>query len=312
MTNKFYILWFEDETTWFTMESTKLKRELQKTYGFQTECKQESGNDFSPEELTSDNRYDLILMDYKLAAGNTGEKIVNLIRENAILTDVVLYSSQHKEMIDALKTNSPLIDGVFFADRKSELFENKVLPVINKIVRRSEDIVNLRGFFLDNTSDFEVRIKEIIKMAWDKLPNQRDLLQEAMSNALDESRRFASKNVEEIIKKEDIYNAANNNNYVISIHGRLKVLSVIIELLVSEKSLKISDRDSELKNFPIEYDKNITAFRNALGHKKYSDSSLNIRGNVINVDSELHKKLRETVARYDYLIKYIEDFITEI
>lgn len=312
MTNKFFILWFEDDATWYNMESTKLIRKLLRTYGFQTESIREVGIDYNPEELRRENKYDLILMDYRLAAGNTGEKIVNLIRENAVLTDVILYSSQYSEMREALISSSPLIDGVFLADRKSELFEDKVLAVINKIVRRSEDIINLRGFFLDNTSDFEVRIKEIIKLAWDKLPDQRELLQDTMSKVLDESRRFANKTVEEIIKKEDIYNATNNNNFAISIHGRLKVLSVIIEILIREKSLKISDRDSELKNFPIEYDENITAFRNALGHKKFSDTSLNIRGNVITVDSELHKKLRETVARYDYLIKYIEDFITEI
>ena len=36
--------------------------------------------------------------------------------------------------------------------------------LIERIVKRSEDIVNLRGFVLDNTSDFEVRIKEILNI----------------------------------------------------------------------------------------------------------------------------------------------------
>ena len=312
MTNKFYILWFEDETTWFTMESTKLKRELHKSYGFQTEYKQGSGIDFNTEELTSDNKYDLILMDYKLAAGNTGEKIVNLIRENAVLTDVILYSSQYSEMKDALISSSPLIDGVFLADRKSELFENKVLAVIKKVVRRSEDIVNLRGFFLDNTSDFEVRIKELIKLAWDKLPDQRERLKDTMSKVLNNNKERTGKNVDGIMEEEDVYNTANNDEHALGIHNRLEVLNAIIDILISTKSLVINDATLKFKNFMNNYENDISCYRNAFGHKKYSDDSLIIRKKVVTVDSELHKQLRESIAEYDNLIQYLEDLVSSI
>lgn len=309
MTNFFNILWFEDDTIWFTMESKKLTRELQNTYGFKTEIKREIGVEYNPDELKSENKYDLILMDYKLAAGNTGEKMVDLIRENAVLTDVVLYSSQYGEMTDALKEDSPMIDGVFFADRKSELFEEKLLAVINKIVRRSEDIVNLRGFFLDNTSDFEVRIKEILKIAWDKLPEQRDYLNNIMSDVLTEIEQRSKNTIDDIRNKDVLYTAANNSKYALSISGRLKVLTAVITVLKEKGVVLINDENPELNNFLNSYTDDISVYRNALGHKKYSDTSLTIKGTVVHIDAAFHKMLRKSVAKYNELIKYIEDTI---
>ena len=312
MTNIFSILWFEDSTTWFTMESKKLTRELQAKYSFQTDIKREIGTDYNPEELKSENKYDLILMDYKLAAGNTGEKIVDLIRKNAVLTDVILYSSQYGEMTDALKADAPMIDGVFFADRKNELFEEKLLAVINKIVRRSEDIVNLRGFFLDNTSDFEVRIKEILKIAWDKLPDQRELLQKTMSDILTEIELRTKTTIGDIRKKDDIYAAANNSKYILGISGRLNVLAAVIDILHKKGLLPINSDNNELSDFTNCYTNNISVYRNALGHKKYSDTSLFIQGKEVQIDESFHKKLRELIAKYNDLIGFIEDSLTAI
>lgn len=74
MTNEFKILWFEDETTWFTMQSKKVANHLKNTYNLKTDPNRETGANFNPNILQTENTYDLILMDYKLAAGNTGEK----------------------------------------------------------------------------------------------------------------------------------------------------------------------------------------------------------------------------------------------
>ena len=314
MTNYFNILWFEDDTIWFTMESKKLTRELQNTYGFKTEIKREIGVEYNPDELKSENKYDIILMDYKLAAGNTGEKMVDLIRKNAVLTDVVLYSSHYGEMTDALKEDSPMIDGVFFADRKSELFEEKLLAVINKIVRRSEDIVNLRGFFLDNTSDFEVRIKELLKIAWDKLPNYRDELSTIMTTALDNSVKNRSDDIETIKKQDDIYNAANNESekFIISIAGRLTILSSIIKYLIDNKVLIVPREYDEIRDFKTHYIKEINTYRTALSHKKYSDTSIIVNNRVVTVDEKLHQKLRERITRFDILLSYLEEKIASI
>lgn len=312
MTNEFKILWFEDETTWYTMQSKKVANHLKNTYNLKTTPRRETGSNFDPNILKTENTYDLILMDYKLAAGNTGEKIIELIRNNSILTDVLLYSSQYQDMVDALVTQSPLIDGVYFADRKNALFEDKLYGVIHKIVRRSEDIVNLRGFFLDNTSDFEVRIKELLKLGWDKLSDHHSELEATMNTVLDNILAFDDKTVKEIKESDSIYNAANNHKYALSIRSRLEILKKVIDLLVEKDKIDLSGKYADIKEFDKKYNNDISVYRNAMGHKKYSDTSLEIKGRIVQIDEDFHRKLRDNINRYDGFICYLEDCISSI
>ena len=312
MTNIFRILWFEDDTVWYNMASRKVRRHIQDKYCLGLRPERSTGADFDPSVLTSNNEYDLILLDYKLAAGQTGKKIVDLIRSNAVLTDVLLYSSEYDVMIKELQADNPLIDGVFFANRKDVLFDDKLLSIIHKIVRRSEDIVNLRGFFLDNTSDFEVRIKELLNLAWNKLPESRDRLNKAMVDNLENIEKFTSKNLGKIRENDPLYECANNHKYALTIRNRVKILSEIIDILVNDKGLVISMEEKGIEQFDLMYNNDISVYRNALSHKKYSDTSLYIDGRFVAINEELHQKLRANINKYDSLISFLEDFIVKL
>lgn len=312
MTNEFKILWFEDDTTWFTMESKKVTRYLHDRYNLVMNTLRETGANFNPDVLKTDNAYDLIIMDYKLAAGNTGERMIELIRDNSVLTDILLYSSQYKDMTDALLQKSPLIDGVYFADRKNELFELKLFGVIHKIVRRSEDIVNLRGFFLDNTSDFEIRIKELLKLSWDKLPEHHDSMESTMKTILDNILKHDNKLVEELQNNESIFVAANSHKYALSIRYRLEILANIIQILADKGKFNLSDEHTDLDKFDTKYTNEISVYRNALGHKKFSDTSIQIKGKIVQIDETLHNYLRGNINKYDTLIKQIEECIESL
>lgn len=311
MTNIFRILWFEDDTVWYNMASRKVRRHIQDKYCLGLRPERSTGADFDPSVLTSNNEYDLILLDYKLAAGQTGKKIVDLIRSNAVLTDVLLYSSEYDVMIKELQADNPLIDGVFFANRKDVLFDDKLFSIIHKIVRRSEDIVNLRGFFLDNTSDFEVRIKELLNLAWTKLPESRDRMNKAMIDSLDNIEKFTSKNLGKIRKNDPLYECANNHKYALTIRNRVKILSEIIDILVNEKGLVVPTEGKDLEQFDSKYNEEISVYRNALSHKKYSDTSIIIDGKVVVIDDSLHQKLRTNINKYDSMIAFLEDALTK-
>ena len=74
MNTTFNILWFEDEPTWFNMEKLRVEDILKNHYLIPSIVRKD-GDDFDIRELTG-NDYDLILMDFKLADGVTGDKIV--------------------------------------------------------------------------------------------------------------------------------------------------------------------------------------------------------------------------------------------
>ena len=312
MTEKFKILWFEDDQAWYNMQSKKVAVHLEDNYNLSLEKKYESGADFDSDTLKTENTYDLILMDYKLAAGNTGKKIVDLIRQNSILTDILLYSSQYNEMADALTKESPLIDGVYFADRKNILFEDKLYGVIHKIVRRSEDIVNLRGFFLDHTSDFEVRIKELLKLSWDKLQDHQNELEKSMNEVLDNILERDSKIVNELRNKTKVFPAANEHKYALSISYRTDILTSIINILLDNNKINLPNEYSDIREFAKKYSEEISVYRNALSHKKFSDTSININGKIVQIDQSLHQQLRQNVKKYEGVISYLENILESL
>lgn len=162
MNTTFKILWFEDEPAWFNMEKLRIE-EILRTHYLIPVIERRDGDDFDLEELTG-NDYDLIFMDYKLAEGKTGDTIVAAIRNSYILTDILFYSSEEQNMLSAIRKQMPPIDGVYLTKRDYRIFTEKAERIIQKIVKRSEDVVNLRGFVLDNTSAFEVRIREILNI----------------------------------------------------------------------------------------------------------------------------------------------------
>ena len=115
MNTIFKILWFEDEQTWYNMEKLRVEGIL-KTHYLIPEIVRKSGDDFNIDELTG-NDFDLILMDFKLADGVTGDTIVAALRESSILTDILFYSSEEDAMLAAIRTKMPPIDGVYLTKR---------------------------------------------------------------------------------------------------------------------------------------------------------------------------------------------------
>ena len=184
MNTTFKILWFEDEPAWFNMEKLRIE-EILRTHYLIPVIERRDGDDFDLEELTG-NDYDLIFMDYKLAEGKTGDTIVAAIRNSYILTDILFYSSEEQNMLSAIRKQMPPIDGVYLTKRDYRIFTEKAERIIQKIVKRSEDVVNLRGFVLDNTSAFEVRIREILNICWQKFkPEHKVVLSEAIEKQLE-------------------------------------------------------------------------------------------------------------------------------
>ena len=220
MNTVFKILWFEDEVSWFNMEKMRINAILKDHYLI-PEIDRKDGDDFDINEVTG-NEYDLILMDYKLAEGTTGDTIVSAIRRNDILTDILFYSSEEHNMLAAITQGMPPIDGVYLTKRDYEIFTQKVRKLISKIVKRSEDIVNLRGFVMDGTSDFEVRIQEILNIVWEKFnKNEQDILEAAVQKTIKLIEKRDKQTKQKVLSGQPIFPAAVNNKYFFSHSDRL-------------------------------------------------------------------------------------------
>lgn len=308
MNTFFKILWFEDEVTWFNMERLRINSILQEHYLI-PEIVRKNGDDFDISELTG-NDYDLIIMDYKLAEGTTGDTVVTAIRENNILTDILFYSSEEHNMLTAISKGMPPIDGVYLTKRDYNLFTQKAENLINKIVKRSEDLVNLRGFVMDGSSDFEVRIQEILNIVWNKFTEEeKGILEEAVQRTIKRNEDRDQKTKKKVLEVNPTFPAAVNNIHFFSHSDRLYLLEKAIKILLDNYSLS---EEEEFSSFKAYYEKEISNYRNALGHRKSTDNIIEItKGNFVPVDEALHKKMRKNLSRYNLLIEQLELFVTE-
>lgn len=306
MNTSFKILWFEDEPTWYKMEEMRVKEILSK-HSLKPVIIRKNGDDFALEEITG-NEYDLILIDYMLADETTGDLIVAALREHSILTDVLFYSSEEQKMLGAIRSKMPPIDGVYLTKRDYTVFTEKVDKLISKIVKRSEDIVNLRGFVMDGSSDFELRIIEILNIAWNKLSeSEQQILEDAVEKRIKTIDDRWIKLKSSVAEQKPIFPAAVNTKYFFSNSDRLYLLEIMIGILQKNYGLR---GDTVFNKFKSNYENNISCYRNALGHKKETDKHISIQGKTVAIDEVLHQTMRIRLQEYDNYIKELEVFVT--
>lgn len=306
MNTTFKILWFEDEPVWFNMEKLRIEGIL-KTHYLIPVIERRDGDDFDLEELTG-NDYDLIFMDYKLAEGKTGDTIVAAIRNSDILTDILFYSSEEQNMLSAIREQMPPIDGVYLTKRDYTIFTEKAQRIIQKIVKRSEDVVNLRGFVLDNTSAFEVRIREILNICWQKFTQeQKNTLTQTLTKLLEGKKAWVSGQIDTAQQAECTFTYANNGEYILSIADRLDILQTVLPILVEEYSMPNTIVPEKFKQYYIEQ---VNMYRNRLSHITLGEKTIRIKGRDVEINQDLHRLLRRNISEVDSKIQKLETYLT--
>lgn len=286
MNNSFNILWFEDNKTWYKMASRNVEVSLQKHYlkpNIQNENSQKS---FNISMLLS-NKYDLILMDYKLIDGTTGNQIISEIRRANILTDILFYSSDENGMNNAVKEAIPDIDGIYITKREHSVFSKKVELLISKIVRRSEDIVNLRGMVLDATSKFEKILTDFLPKLWDSAneENRGKIISIVNNKILLHCKNWLEEQKLDFEENKDFKKL--NNSRLFSMNDRLTIISEFCK----EIDINLKLNDEYFKNY---YIKQLGSFRNKLGHISLGEE-IKVNGQKYIIDEVFHQMLRKNI-----------------
>lgn len=310
MNCEFKILWVEDDLHWFKGQSRNVKSFLEK-HCLSADITYKNG---SPEEVIdySGNFYDLIIMDYGLSDVKTGSDIIKDIRDNNVLTDVLFYSSQIDVAISSL---SPRLDGIYYSSRKNEEFRPKLEALIKKIIKRSEDLIHLRGFVLDYSSDFEIRIRILLNDIWRKVDDdKKQYLEKKVFKLLEGIIQCGERNKRKIEKRvEDegipLFKSALEYDHMLSHSNRLYLLNKCIELLNDKFDPKARN---EYENFKSYYENDISCYRNALGHRKTEESSILVKGQVIPIDENLHQLMRKNLLHYNKLIYDMEEIVKKL
>ncbi len=308
MNVKFRILWFEDTPDWLEEQCENIEELLAKYYLI-PDITTQDGEDFDISLVTS-NEYDLILMDFSLAEGERGDRLVKLIRGQAVLTDILFYSTYVEQMHKAITDGVPDLDGIYITKRDIRTFNNKVEGLIKKIIRRSEDIVNLRGFVLDNTSDFENRISELLAVCYKKLKEEeRIILENKMKDILQGNLRRNEKNLQDIEVSDSFFFDVSQKETWVPISAKLPVLQEAMNIMIDKYGMPESN---SRKSFQQYYMNAIGTYRNKLGHTKAGDSQIIVCNKTIPIDEKLHNMLRKNVNEVNKEIEGIELFLKTV
>lgn len=156
------ILWVEDEDSWFETTNELFTDSLE-DLGFVMQTKR-CKNISDVQEEVENNRlkdYDLLLVDFTLKNSDSGDLVIDFIRNfdnHPILTDVLFYSSAVENVRDSMHRLG--LEGVYTADRRD--LETKFELVVNTTIKKIQEVNNMRGLIMAETSDLDELMLEII------------------------------------------------------------------------------------------------------------------------------------------------------
>ena len=327
---KFRIIWFEDIDEWFNTLSRRVSRYI-KNKNFEVDIKRiRRADEFSINDPEIIN-YDLMIIDYELGKVEDmdesplvyGSDIINQIRQGKFVNDILFYSSHGYEKISNVMRNLNL-QGVFIADRDNNEFYETIQRLIDKSIRRAENIVNIRGIVMDATSDFDNKIKDLISILWNHLGEKETKISEDIKKKiLLDNKKSAEKlfNKYEVIDHDNIDALLQERDFNAYRQARLLGWCIEANEMIKFQLHKILEKS--IDNYNVEqgfferYTIDVINYRNALAHVKNSPIQNGncyigeVNGEQVIFNKDLCEKLRKTIIQYnnvlDEMYKYIED-----
>lgn len=328
----FRIIWFEDVEEWFNTTSRRVARYI-KDKNYKVEIlRVEKASDFDLREHKLEN-YDLLIVDYELekiyeqngVKSIYGSEIIHMIRDGNFVNDVLFYSSHGFDVINTVMKREGL-QGVFVADRNNGEFIEKVKLLIDKAVRRADNLINIRGVVMDTTSDFDNKIRDLISISWPILGEKEkkiacDIKKKILKDNIKTAERLDKKYPE--INIHSIDNLLDERDF--SAIRQARLLSWCFEsneMLKKKleenfkKYLQLNDGREKEKFYEL-YNDDIIKYRNALAHIKNTPSAESnviigeVDGKKIQFDRELCNQLRRKLLNYEKILDEMYEYIEE-
>lgn len=299
----FRIIWFEDVDEWYNTTSRRVSRYI-KNKNFKVDIMRiKKASDFDLTEYQLQN-YDLLIIDYDLekiyekdcVKSIYGTDIIHMIRNGNFLNDILFYSSHGFDIINQVMKREGL-EGVFLADRNNGEFIEKVQLLIDKAIRRAENLINIRGIVMDTTSGFDNKIRDLVSIMWPVLGDKEAEIANNIDDLLNE-RDFSA------IRQARLLSWCIESNEMI----KRKFQEIL------KKYLYMSNGEVHDKFFEL-YKNDIVLYRNALAHIKNTpsiDSKViigEVDGKAVQFDQQLCDALRKKLLSYENILDEMYMFI---
>jgi CheY-like chemotaxis protein len=233
------ILWIDDQIEDYI--DMGIKSELESFidslgYISTVECF-ENGN--IAEESINTIKYDLILSDYNIEGANEqGDVLIQKIRDGGIFTEVLFYSAQPD--FDTIAKNLYRDRVSFFSligDESFKGFKEKAFKLIEHTVSKLQELNNIRGLVMAETSELDNSVEEILFSFLSKdNENSKELKEyicriilESSQNNLKKAGTFCNQEISDMVKSR-LFDADKKSR---SINKIIEILNVNEEPFVS-------------------------------------------------------------------------------
>ncbi|HVX52333.1 MAG TPA: response regulator [Chitinophagaceae bacterium] len=197
---KYNILWFEDDEEVINDKIGPSLQDFLKPLGFTLHIAHYLNGE-KLEELLRQKTYDLIVTDLNLGEFETGEVLIDQIRNGDILTEVLLYSANTTEIASLIETKG-WIERASFCVGLANLL-NKLETIIFLTIRKNQDVNNIRGLVIAETIELEKKIELILLRFFEAADNEVSAnVKEGIRKSIYEKK--VEKNTKDIEKIEKI------------------------------------------------------------------------------------------------------------
>lgn len=304
MSMRFNILWFEDNEEWYEANKENIGDYLAERNFIAEFTRYESPDKI--EEVDEFCEYDLIFVDLKLDHHTKGTNAIQAIREKNILSDALFYSSDGVDKIRC-EMGEEIFEGVYFSARDDYLFESKAEQLIDKAVRRMEDIISTRGMLVDSLSEFDEKLRHVIlKFCSSYLDTQKGCELDKYAYNLVIKQLESNKKKADGMSKSHFLTDALTNTYIID--------SAKLAQIVQHIFTKHYPQHGYRKDFYTTYVEGIITERNNLAHAKKEPQGNGLfyfekDGKRITYDSKKCSEIRACINQFDKEISLMLNLI---
>ncbi len=306
---KYRILWVDDNIETFIDLAVDEEFEIfLRNYGFDPEIIKFETAESALGHITADSKFDLILSDLNLTGGEQGDSLIRKIRDGEIFTEIFFYSAQPEFESVAKELYRDRVSFLsLVGDEGNRLFKERVKHLISLTISKLQELDNMRGLVMAETSELDVLIE--------------DILIEIMSNENDQT---------EALRTYMVMKIKENNDQRLELLEKIEGLShnqlikhrILFDASKKSRTLNEYIKKSGLikgnplfKNFHQNYEKDVLQTRNDMAHAKsdvidgieYLVLSRKDGEQPIKINQEKCIEIRTNLRRYSEILQKIQE-----
>lgn len=253
------ILWIDDQIEDYI--DMGINNEIEtyiESLGFDPKLDYFENGHLAQDALTKEN-YDLILSDYNIeGTEEKGDLLIQKIRDGGVFTEILFYSAQSD--FESIAKNLYRDRVSFYSligDESFKGFKEKVFTLINLTIHKLQELNNVRGLVMAETSELDSTVEDILLSFLSKENEESQQLRQYICDIILSSNKS---NLGKASKFCSLSNVDIVNSRLFDADKKSRAINRLLELL--------KENEDKFLSFYSNYKQDVLDVRNDLAHAK--------------------------------------------